>query len=92
MLEENLILWSEKIRKEALQEGRKEGRREAREEAQRKMREGMRKVLLQQMTLRFGRLSKKVRSRVEQIDSTQELRKLTRKVLSAKSLEEMGLG
>ena len=81
MLEENLILWSEKIRKEALREGSREGQLD-----------GMRNVLLQQMTLRFGRLSKKVRSRVEQIDSTQELKRLTRRVLSAKSLEEMGLG
>jgi putative YhgA-like transposase len=92
MLEENLILWSEKIRKEALREGRKEGRREAREEARRKIQEGMRKVLLQQMTLRFGRLPEKVRRRVEQINSNQEMQRLTRKVLSAKSLEEMGLG
>jgi hypothetical protein len=53
---------------------------------------GQRKVLLDLLAERFGRLSKGVRSRVEQINSTQELEKLTRKVLSAKSLEEMGLG
>jgi len=76
MLEETLIKWRETIRKEARQEGQIQG---------------LRRVLLQQMTLRFGRLPKEVRSRVEQITSTQELEKLTRKVLSAKSLAEMGL-
>jgi len=80
MLEETLIEWREKIRKEGLREGRKEGRVLS-----------LRKVLLQQMTLRFGRLPKNVRSQVEQMASTQELEKLTRKVLSANSLEEMGL-
>lgn len=92
MLEENLILWSERIRKEALREGLREGRKEGRQKKREGQLEGMRKVLLQQMALRFGRLPKKVRSRVEQIDSTQVLGRLTRKVLSAKSLEEMGLG
>jgi len=84
MLEETLIEWGEKIRKEAHKEARLEGRKEGQIL-------GLRKVLLQQMSLRFGRLPKDVRSRVEQITSTQELEKLTRKILSAKSLEEMGL-
>lgn len=85
MLEETLIKWRDEIRKEARQEGLKEGLQEGRVLS-------LRKMLLQQMTLRFGRLPKPVRSRVEQITSTQELEKLTRKVLSATSLEEMGLG
>ena len=77
MLEETLIKWRDEIRKEALQEGQVLT---------------LRKMLLQQLTLRFGRLPKTVRSRVEQISSTQELEKLTRKVLTARSLEEMGIG
>jgi predicted transposase/invertase (TIGR01784 family) len=97
MLEETLVKWRDEIRKEALQEGRKEGRQEGRQEGRREGRhEGqvltLRKMLLQQLTLRFGRLPKTVRSRVEQISSTQELEKLTRKVLTASSLEEMGIG
>jgi flagellar biosynthesis/type III secretory pathway protein FliH len=92
MLEENLIRWSERIRKEALREGLREGRKEGRQKRREGQLDGMRKVLLQQMTLRFGRLPKEVRSRVEQINSAQEMQKLSRKVLSAKSLEEMGLG
>ncbi|HEV8578541.1 MAG TPA: Rpn family recombination-promoting nuclease/putative transposase [Thermoanaerobaculia bacterium] len=58
-----------------------------REEA---LREGQREMLLQQMTVRFGRLPQEVRSQVEQITSTAELRKLARKVLKAKSLQDMG--
>jgi predicted transposase YdaD len=87
-------------RKEGRKEGREEGREEGRQEGRKVGRQegrkegrvlGLRKVLLQQMTLRFGRLPKNVRSQVEQMASTQELEKLTRKVLSASSLEEMGL-
>ena len=60
---------------------RQEGRQQARQE-----------VLLRQMTLRFGRLPEKVRQEVEQITSDKKLERLERKVLSAKSLKEMGLG
>jgi hypothetical protein len=81
MLEETMIKWREKHR----QEGRTEGRREG--QAQ-----GMQKLLLQQMTYRFGRVPANVRREIEGIFSIQELRKLGRKVLRAKSLEEMGLG
>jgi predicted transposase YdaD len=81
MLEETLIEWREKIRREGHREGRKEGRLEER-----------RKVLLEQMTLRFGRLPKEVRGQVEQITSTQKLHSLTKKILSAKTLHDLGLG
>jgi uncharacterized protein DUF4351 len=88
MLEETLIKWRDQI----IRETRREDRREALRERREGQLSGMRKVLLKQMTLRFGRLPEKVRRRVEQIASTQDLDKLTRKVLSAKSLEDMGLG
>ncbi len=55
-------------------------------------REGRRDVLLRQMTVRFGRLPVEVRRAVEQITSDKKLERLERKVLSAKSLKEMGLG
>jgi hypothetical protein len=85
MLEENLIRWSETIRKEALKEGRQEGRREGEILS-------LQKMLLQQMSLRFGRLPASVRRQIERISSLQTLRKLGRKVLRAKTLEDMGLG
>jgi len=51
----------------------------------------MQALILQQMTQRFGRLPARVRRQVEAISSLQELRKLGRRVLRAKSLAEMGL-
>ena len=85
MLEETLIKWRDKVIREERQKARREARREAR-------RDGHREMLLAQMTQRFGRLPIPVRRQVEEISSIQELRKLGRKVLRAKSLEEMGLG
>jgi hypothetical protein len=52
----------------------------------------MRKLLLQVMTQRFGRLPMRVRRRVEEISSAQELRRLARTALVAGSLEDMNLG
>ena len=77
MLEETLIKWRVQARKEGHHEGLLAGRRDQ---------------LLEMMTQRFGRLPAEVRRQVEAISSVQELRKLGRKVLRAKSLEEMGLG
>ena len=65
-----------KWRDEIVQETRQEARRE---------------VLLELMATRFGRLPQEIRIQVEQITSTAELKKLTRRVLKAKSLQEMGL-
>jgi hypothetical protein len=76
MLEETVREWERQIRREERREGEIE----------------MRKMLLQQMTLRFGRLPKKVRQRVEAISSTRELQGLGRKVVLAKSLQDLGLG
>lgn len=53
---------------------------------------GMRKVLLQLMTDRFGRLPRQVRERVEEIASAREIQTLARRVLVAGSLDEMKLG
>lgn len=53
---------------------------------------GMRKVLLQLMTDRFGRLPRRVRERVEEIASAREIQALARRVLVAGSLDEMKLG
>ena len=76
-LEENMIRW----REEAQREGQIQGQVQARRE-----------MLLEQMTLRFGRLPVNVRRQIEEVSSLQELRKLGRKVLRAKTLQDMGLG
>ncbi len=76
-LEENLLRWRDKIHKEALQEGQALS---------------LRQMLLDLMTQRFGRLPVRVRRQVEGISSIQELRRLGRRVLRARTLEDMGLG
>ncbi len=75
MLEETLVKWRDNIIRETRREAALEVRR---------------RVLLEQMAARFGRLPHEVRSQVEQIASAEELRKLSRRVLKAKSLQEMG--
>jgi hypothetical protein len=52
---------------------------------------GMRELLLQQMSVRFGRLPPRVRLKVQEITSKQEIRRLGRKFAVAKSLRELGL-
>ena len=84
MLEETLIEWRDKARREGLQEGRKEGRHAGQVE-------GMRLVLLQQLEQRFGALPPQVRRRVKALSSAKRLEDLAKRVLVAGSLEELGL-
>jgi hypothetical protein len=77
MLEENLRRWIEHARKEGLEEGQIRALQDA---------------LLAQMTFRFGRLPANVRRQIKEISSAQELLKLGRRVVRAKTLEDMGLG
>jgi predicted transposase/invertase (TIGR01784 family) len=80
MLEETMLEWRRKNRREALKEGRKEG-----------LQEGMRQLLLQQLERRFGPLSEEERHRIEAITSPARLKRLADKILTARSLDEMGL-
>ena len=77
MLEETAQEW----KRQWIKEGREEG-----------LRTGQIEMLLQQMTLRFGRLPKAIRQRVEAISTMPELRALARKVILAESLQDLGLG
>jgi hypothetical protein len=52
---------------------------------------GARKVLLRLLSQRFGRLPLAVRRRVEEIDSVDRLIRLAERVLTARSLEDLGL-
>lgn len=63
---------------------RRRERREGREE-------GARKVLLRLLGHRFGRVPVAVRRRVEEIDSVDRLIRLAERVLTARSLEDLGL-
>ena len=63
-----------------------------REEGRRKgMEQGAHQVLLHQLGKRFGPLPETVRRQVETINSLDRLTELAERVLSAHSLEEMGL-
>jgi hypothetical protein len=53
--------------------------------------EGMRHMLLGQLRQRFGRVPAGMRRAVEKIRSQRELQRLARRVLVAKSLDELGL-
>ena len=70
------LTWADKIQ----QEGREEG-----------LLEGKRSTLLQQMTTKFGPVSPEVRSGIEALESVEKLDGLLRRVLTASSLEDMGL-
>lgn len=100
MLEETLLEWGRKTQREArkkglkegLEEGLKEGRQEGLKEGRKTGRqEGMRDLLLQMIERRFGPLSAEQRHRVEAITSPARLKRLADKILTASSLEEMGL-
>lgn len=54
--------------------------------------EGARKVLLQFLGQRFAPLPERVRRQVEKIDSLDRLTQLAGRVLTARSLDELGLG
>jgi hypothetical protein len=74
------LMWSEKL------EAKGEARGEARGKAQ-----GVREILLLQLAERFGPLPEGARRQVEEISSLQRLTQLAKRVLTAHSLEEMGL-
>ncbi|HEY2289099.1 MAG TPA: Rpn family recombination-promoting nuclease/putative transposase [Thermoanaerobaculia bacterium] len=55
------------------------------------LQEGMRQILLQLLERRFGPLPEEKRSRVEAITSPARLKRLADKILTAKSLQELGI-
>lgn len=71
------VTWADKLRAEGRQEGRHEG---------------MRQLLLQLIERRFGSLPPGVRRRLEGLASSEELQRLADRVLTAASLDELGLG
>jgi hypothetical protein len=76
--------WGDRLRQEGQRLGRKEGRREGLEQ-------GARRVLLRLLGQRFGQLPDSVRRRVAEIDSVERLTRLAERVLTARSLEDVGL-
>ena len=75
-------------RKEGIREGRKEGIKEGRTEG---IAEGKRSTLVRLLERKFGGLPEGIRTQVEQITDIVLLDSLLDKVLTAASVEEMGL-
>ena len=73
---------------EGLEKGLEKGREEGREEG---LREGKRKTLVQQLTAKFSAVPQGTISRIEGLESVDELEHYLERVPTAGSLEEMGL-
>ena len=68
--------WGDRLRAEGWKEG---------------MEQGAREVLLRLLGQRFGRVPVSVRRRIVEIDSVDSLIRLAERVLTARSLEDLGL-
>jgi len=79
------VTWADKIRQQGKLEGKAEGKAEGRVEAKRE-------TLLRLLTRKFGALPQETTSRVRALESVEELDAYLDRVLTAKSLGEMGLG
>lgn len=75
------LTWADQMREEGRVQGVQRGRLE-----------GARQVLLQLLAQRFAPLPERVRRQVEKIDSLDRLTQLSEQILTAQSLQEMGLG
>jgi hypothetical protein len=78
MLAENTIDWT--------REWKDMGRQEERQE----ILQTLRPAVLAQLEQRFGPLSEETKRRVEAIDSGEEMASLLKRILSARSLAELG--
>ena len=86
------MTWSETQQAVGWEKGRREGKDEGhREGVEEGTQRGARQLLLHQLGKRFGPLPETVRRRVEAIDSLDLLTRLAERLLSAHSLDEMGL-
>jgi hypothetical protein len=82
------MTWSEKIAAQGEARGKAMGEAKGRGEGRG---EGAREILLLLLAERFGPLPEGARRKVEEIGSLQRLAQLAKRVLTAHSLEEMGL-
>ena len=76
--------WAEKLKEKGREEGREQGREAG-------LIEGQREALLSQLAAKFGPLPEGATTRVEAIESLDELGSLLVRVLTATSLADMKL-
>ena len=79
------VTWADEIREEGRKEGLEKGRHAG-------LVAGKRDTLLQQLATKFGSLPEETTFRVQAMESLDELDRYLGRVLSANSLDEMGLG
>jgi flagellar biosynthesis/type III secretory pathway protein FliH len=82
------LTWADRMRAEGRKEGKKEGRAEGREKGRE---EGARLLLARLLEQRFGDLPVTARRRLAAVRSLERLNRLAEQVLSARSLDELGL-
>jgi hypothetical protein len=85
------LTWFGKAEARGMEQGLAQGMAQGAEAARKEAIDRMRRVVLRQMSQRFGTLSPKVRKKIEAIDSFETLDALAEKVLVADSLDDMGL-
>ena len=83
------VTWADEIREEGREKGLEEGREQGREEG---LVAGKRETLLQLLATKFGTLPGETALRVQSMGSLDELDRYHDRLLTAKSLDEMGLG
>jgi predicted transposase YdaD len=74
------MTWAGKLKAEGRTEGRQKGRTE-----------GMQHLLLRQAQRRFGPLPEEMQKRLLAVEDTDELNRLSDRLLEARSLQELGL-
>ena len=82
------LTWADKLLKQGEEKGIEKGLEQGREAG---LLEGKREALLRQLGAKFGLLSKGVTAHLDSIESASELDGYLERILTAKSLEEMGL-
>ncbi len=87
-VEEMEVTWADKM----MEKGRVEGLVKGREQGLKAgLIEGKRETLIRQLTAKFGSVPDKTQSRVHALESVAELNGYLERVLTAKSIGEMGL-
>jgi predicted transposase YdaD len=83
------LTWGDRLRKEGLERGLEEGIEKGIEKG---IVQAKRETLKRLLTARFGPLPDEVRARVDALSSTEELDPYLDRVLTAATLEDIGLG
>ncbi|MGH9388009.1 MAG: Rpn family recombination-promoting nuclease/putative transposase [Vicinamibacteria bacterium] len=87
-VQEMKLTWADKLIEKGREEGREAGREEGREAG---VVEGMRRTLVRQLAAKFGGLSDDLKERARSM-SEDELESVLDRVLTAATLDELGLG